>query len=181
MNIKKNDRHWALALASCLLVSSTLTSAQDDAAPPPQITFGNGERNSIAVDGLVRVDEEGAFTEVRSNGENVVKRRGNSTVVSFTNVVIEKPGWLVLHPVIDGKPDGKMVSGYAYLQAGANADTSIRLGHPAASGDKFLVMLHSDVNDDRVFDFVFVEDGVNVEDQAVFEGSRMIAHIISVP
>ena len=176
----KNNGVLALALASCLVVSSAPTSAQADAAPP-QITFGNGERNSIEIDGLVRVDEEGAFTEVRSNGEHVVKRRGNSTVVSFTNVFIEKPGWLVLHPVIDGKPDGKMVSGYAYLQAGSNENTSLRIDHPATSGDKFLVMLHSDVNDDRVFDFVFVEDGVNVEDQAVFEGSRMIAHIISVP
>ena len=42
-------------------------------------------------------------------------------------------------------------------------------------------MLHSDVDKDRVFDFVFVEDGINVEDSAVFEGTHMIAHIFSVP
>ena len=42
-------------------------------------------------------------------------------------------------------------------------------------------MLHNDVDNDRVFDFVFVEDGINVEDRAVFEGMRMIAHIFEVP
>ncbi|MEM1189974.1 MAG: hypothetical protein AAGI72_15700 [Pseudomonadota bacterium] len=170
----------SLMLTTYLVLPHGPALAQDDAAAR-QITFGNGERNLIDVVGLERGNDESPFVEERSNGESVVKRRGNSTVVSFANVVIEKPGWLVLHPVMDGRPNGKVVSGYAYLRAGANANTSIRIDHPAASGDKFLVMLHSDVNEDGVFDFVFVEDGVNVEDQAVFEGSRMIAHIISVP
>ena len=47
--------------------------------------------------------------------------------------------------------------------------------------DKFLVMLHGDVDADKVFDFVFVEDGINVEDTAIFEGTHMIAHIFAVP
>jgi hypothetical protein len=53
--------------------------------------------------------------------------------------------------------------------------------HPADAGAKYLVMLHNDVDADRVFDFVFVEDGINVEDRAVFEGTRMVAHFISLP
>ena len=55
------------------------------------------------------------------------------------------------------------------------------LNTPADAGRKFLVMLHSDVDNDHVLDFVFVEDGINVEDAAVFEGTRMIAHIFAVP
>jgi len=37
------------------------------------------------------------------------------------------------------------------------------------------------IDQDRVFDFVFVDDGINVEDTAVFEGTHMIAHIIEIP
>ena len=48
------------------------------------------------------------------------------------------------------------------------------------AGTPFLIMLHSDVNQDRTFDFVFVDER-NVLDAAVFEGSMMIAHVISAP
>jgi hypothetical protein len=47
-------------------------------------------------------------------------------------------------------------------------------------GDLYLVMLHRDVNEDGTFDFVFVDER-NVRDAAVFEGPRMIAHVISAP
>ncbi len=41
-------------------------------------------------------------------------------------------------------------------------------------------MLHRDVNEDKVFDFVFV-DPPNVLDRAVVEGSKMIARIFTSP
>ena len=107
--------------------------------------------------------------------------RANTTSISFPKVTIENAGWIVLHPVIDGRPDGDIVSGFAYLNEGQSADVMVKIQHPASAGDKFLVMLHSDVDQDRVFDFVFVEDGINVEDTAVFEGTRMIAHVIALP
>ena len=44
----------------------------------------------------------------------------------------------------------------------------------------FLVMLHRDVNENREFDFVFVDER-NVSDKAVFEGAKMIAHPIAAP
>ena len=43
-----------------------------------------------------------------------------------------------------------------------------------------IVMLHSDSNSNKIYDFVFV-DAVNVMDKAVFEGNMMIAHALSVP
>jgi hypothetical protein len=49
-----------------------------------------------------------------------------------------------------------------------------------AAGDMFLVMLHRDVNENREFDFVFVDER-NVVDAAVFEGTKMIAHPIAAP
>lgn len=168
----------AFVLAS--LVLSAPMQAQDD-IPAPQITFGNGAENAIEVAGLTHEHGGETFSEMRIDGANVSAFRGTSSSITFSGVTIEKAGWLVLHPVVDGRPNGDMVSGFAYLNAGQNEDVSIQIDHPATAGDKFLVMLHSDVDEDRVFDFVFVEDGINVEDSAVFEGSRMIAHVIEVP
>ncbi len=44
----------------------------------------------------------------------------------------------------------------------------------------FIVMLHRDVNENQVFDFVFVDER-NVLDKAVFESTKMIAHPFAAP
>lgn len=170
----------ALALALASLVCATPTLAQEQEASP-QITMGNGDANMIQVDGITRQEADAPFSEVRVDGTNVSTFRANTTAVTFPEVVIARNGWLVLHPVIDGRPNGDMVSGFTYLPQGTNEDVTIRIDHPADAGDKFLVMLHADKDEDRVLDFVFVEDGINVEDTAVFEGTHMIAHIFALP
>lgn len=170
----------ALTLLTAALLSTACASAQDT-APAPQITMGNGASNAIIMDGLSLVDGETTFSQVRVDGDVVKSFRATSTAINIPEVTIEKNGWVVLHPVIDGRPDGDMVAGFTYVSAGQNTDVTIQVDHPADPGDKFLVMLHSDVDEDRVFDFVFVEDGINVEDTAVFEGTHMIAHVFAVP
>lgn len=176
----KNMTSSVFAVLAMTLLTSGCVAAQE-APQAPKITMGNGEFNSIQIEGLKREATDMIFSDMRINGANVTTRRGNSTALIFDEVLIDKAGWIVLHPVIDGKPNGDMVSGFAYLNAGLNRNVPLRTDHPADKDDKFLVMLHSDVDEDHVFDFVFVEDGINVEDKAVFEGSHMIAHIISVP
>lgn len=159
---------------------SACATAQEE-APAPQMTLGNGTLNMIQIEGLTRSESVSQFSEVRVDGDAVYVFRGDSTAITFPKVVIETPGFIVLHPVIDGRPNGDMVSGFAYLDAGETEDVTLQIDHPADVGTKFLVMLHSDTNGDRVLDFNFVEDGINVADTAVFEGSKMIAHIFAVP
>lgn len=172
-------RHLAvLALLSSSLCG--LSSAQE-APAVPQITMGNGANNAIQIEGLVRAADVKSFSQVRIDGDAMSSFRADSTSIVFPEVTIERNGWVVLHPVIDGRPNGDMVSGFSYLEAGTHADVTLRIDHPADPGDKFLVMLHGDVDEDKVFDFVFVEDGINVEDTAVFEGTHMIAHVFAVP
>ena len=171
----------ALSAAAAAILCVACASAQEDAPAAPQMTIGNGEANAIIMDGLQLVEAEKVFSQVRVDGDQVTSFRGTTTAITFPEVTIESNGWVVLHPVIDGRPDGDMVSGFTYVGAGTNEDVSIQVDHPADPGDRFLVMLHNDVDNDRVFDFVFVEDGINVEDRAVFEGMRMIAHIFEVP
>ena len=168
------------ALISIAIISSCAVQAEETSTTP-KMTMGNGERNMIQIDGLKRATTNTIFSDIRVNDADVITRRGHATTLTFSEVLIDKAGWIVLHPIVNGRPDGDMVSGFAYLDAGLNKDVTLNTDHPAKKDDKFLVMLHSDVDEDRVFDFVFVEDGINVEDKAVFEGTRMIAHIISVP
>ena len=44
----------------------------------------------------------------------------------------------------------------------------------------FIVMLHRDANENKVLDFVFIDE-TNVMDLAVFEGTKMIGHAIAAP
>jgi hypothetical protein len=175
MHIKR-----ALSFALSIAFISGTATAQET-PERSQITMGNGTANAIQVEGLTRQNGKSIASEVRVDGTDVSTLRANTTAVTFPAVTIEKAGWIVLHPVIDGRPDGDIVSGFTYLNPGQSENVTIRIQHPADAGDRFLAMLHSDVDQDRVFDFVFVEDGINVEDTAVFEGTRMIAHLIALP
>ena len=156
-------------------------AAKGKAATAPQITMGNGKRNSIQMQGMTRAEGVTQFSESRVNNGVTSRFRGDSVALTFPEVVIEDTGFLVLHPVMDSRPNGDVVSGFAYLQAGRNRDVTIHMNTPADPGRKFMVMLHSDVDKDRVLDFVFVEDGINVEDTAVLEGTTLVGHVFAVP
>ena len=135
---------------------SSLSFAAEEAPPP---TMGNGESNWIIVEGAKRDGATLTFPEVRIDGN----------------------GWLVLHPFEDGEPNGGIYAGSTYLASGTNADVSVTLHAEPNAGDLFIVMLHSDADDDRRFDFVFVGDTGHVEDRAVFEGNKMIGHVYPAP
>lgn len=176
-----------LAITACAPESQTETSVETETAktetakPAPKITMGNGEKNAIQISGLKRIAGVTPFAVQRNDNGLAQSFRGDSTALVFPEIVIEKAGFLVLHPIVDGKPNGDMVSAFTYLEAGQHKDVTIRIDHPADTGEKFMVMLHTDVNQDQVLDFVFVEDGVNVEDMAVFEGNKIIAQIFAIP
>lgn len=171
---------WTHGLVLGALLSACAT-AQEEAAPTQISSMGNGEANMIQIEGVTRAPGVAQFSEVRVDGDAVYMFRGDSTAITFPKVVIEQPGFLVLHPVMDGRPNGDMVSGFTYLDAGETTDVTIQIDHPADVGTMFLVMMHTDVDRDHVLDFTFVEDGINVADTAVSEGSKMIAHIFAVP
>ena len=70
--------------------------------------------------------------------------------------------------------------GVTYLGGGDNHNVEISVQPEPSSGDRFIVMLHRDVDENRDFDFAFVDE-VSVVDRAVFEGRTMIAHAIPAP
>ena len=124
----------------------------------PKITLGNGDQNWILVDAVQRSDSTLTFAEVNIDGN----------------------GWLVMHPFENGKPNGDKYVAASYVENGKNTNVDIKVHKGIETGENFIVMLHRDINENKVLDFVFVND-TDVMDAAVFEGTKMIAHIISAP
>ena len=173
-------RNWTLITAAVTLGIGAAATAQEQSDAAPAMSIGNGEANWIVVDGLKRAYSE-TYVEQRLTNETTALRRGDGVTLVVPEVHIEGDGWLVMHPFIGGSPNGDYVAGYTFVESGTKRDVAITLNPAPKSGDMYIIMLHSDVNEDRVFDFVFVEDGINVEDRAVFEGSVMVAHAVAVP
>lgn len=123
---------------------------QEAAMDHSKIVTGNGEHNYIILEGATR--EGNTFT--------------------FKEAVIDKPGFLVLHPFKDGHPVQTEYVGAVPVKTGSNIDVDVPLSVDIASGDMFIVMLHYDMNEDEIFDF---NDGVTVPDAPVFEGNTLVA------
>jgi hypothetical protein len=151
-----------IELVAALAVSLFLIGCQSAPAPEaestPKISFGDGDANWIVTEHARREGATFTFSEVRIDGN----------------------GWLVMHPFENGRPNGMIYAGATYLHNGTNENVEITVDSDPAAGDMFLVMLHRDVNENREFDFVFVDER-NVVDEAVFEGTKMIAHPIAAP
>lgn len=145
-----------IAGLAALGLSFTAAQAQSDAAPERSI--GNGSKNWITTEGVQRQDGTLTFSEVQIDGN----------------------GWLVIHPFEDGAPNGDKYVASTYVKDGKNSNVSIKVHKGLQTGEMFIVMLHRDVNENQVLDFVFVDE-LNVMDTAVFEGSRMIGHAIPAP
>lgn len=125
---------------------------------PANFSMGNGESNWIKTEGATR----------------------DGKVLTFKEVNISGNGWLVMHPFENGAPNGDKYVAATYVEKGVNKDVEIEVHKGAETGEMFIVMLHHDLNENGIFDFVFVDDR-NVMDRAVFEGPRMIGHAIPSP
>ena len=137
------------------LVFTAMNALGEETSKP---TMGNGDSNWIDVQGVTR----------------------HGSVLTFPEVQIDGNGWLVIHPFENGAPNGDKYVASTYLDSGKNTDVDIEVFKGLETGEMFIVMLHRDVNENKVLDFVFVDDQ-NVLDVAVFEGSTMIGHAIPAP
>ncbi len=146
------------ALLTILLLTLGGPAANAQSEERAAFSMGNGEDNWITIEGVTR-----------DNG-----------TLTFSEIQIDGDGWLVIHPFEDGAPNGDKYVGATFLKNGKNSDVSIEVYKGLTAGEKMIVMLHSDSNENEVFDFVFVDER-NVMDRAVFEGSTMIGHVIPAP
>jgi hypothetical protein len=148
-------RKTIFATSLALLCSLSLHAEETE---KPAFSMGNGTENWIDVAGVTRID----------------------SVLTFPEVQIDGNGWLVIHPFENGKPNGDKYVAKTYLENGKNENVEIDVLKGLTANEMFIVMLHRDSNENKVLDFIFVDD-TNVLDRAVFEGSRMIGHAIPAP
>ena len=146
-------RHSVGSIALTIVLSLGAQSARAQS-----ISMGNGASNWISVEDVERSGGTLTFREVRIDGD----------------------GWLVIHPFEDGAPNGDKYVASTFLESGSNEDVEITVHKGLARGEMFIVMLHSDSNENGILDFVFVDER-NVMDRAVFEGDVMIGHAIPAP
>jgi len=145
-------------IRSVILSCSVLTATIAQAEPAPKINIGNGENNWIITEGVKRDESTLTFSEVNIDGD----------------------GWLVMHPFENGAPNGDKYVAATFVANGKNNNVEIKVHKGISTGEMFIVMLHKDSNQNKIFDFVFVDD-VNVMDRAVFEGNTMIGHAMAAP
>ncbi len=148
----------AKSIMAVLVLTLGHTGAFAQADQQPQPSIGNGTKNWINVEGVTR--DQGTLT--------------------FSEVQIDGNGWLVIHPFEGGAPNGDKYVAATFLENGKNLNVNIQVYKGLTSGEMFIVMLHRDSNENKVFDFVFVDEQ-NVMDRAVFEGSTMIGHAMAAP
>jgi len=149
----------AKTLSAALLALLTVSTGVFSEEPAPgAFSMGNGDENWIKTEGATRDGKTLTFKEVQINGN----------------------GWLVMHPFENGAPNGDKYVAATYVESGINQDVDIEVYKGVATGEMYIVMLHRDLNENGVFDFVFVDDA-NVMDRAVFEGPRMIGHAVAAP
>lgn len=152
------DEYVQPAPSSAEIEVDAEVDAEADAEASPEITLANGEKNWIVIDGVTRDNKTLTFPEVHINGN----------------------GWLVMHPFENGKPNGDKYVAASFLENGTNKNVAIKVHKGVEAGEMFIVMLHRDVNENKVFDFVFTSD-TGVMDAAVFEGATMVAHVVQAP
>jgi hypothetical protein len=148
----------SLAMTLAVLLPMSFAGAETQKPAPAPFSMGNGDSNWIQTEDASR----------------------QGKILTFKEVHIEGNGWLVMHPFEDGAPNGDKYVAATYLDSGTNKDVDIEVYRGVSSGEMFVVMLHRDLNENGVFDFVFIDEQ-NVMDRAVFEGSRMIGHAVPAP
>ncbi|MEM9233749.1 MAG: hypothetical protein AAGA69_05865 [Pseudomonadota bacterium] len=142
----------AVSLTGCSNADEPSADTEPYAEPTEaaQIRTGNGDANFIVLDSATR----------------------DGATFTFPEVMIDAPGWLVMHPFADGQPVPTVYVGATLLAAGLNTDVQLTVTTEPETGEMFVVMLHYDVNEDGIFDF---NDGITVPDRPVFEGETLVA------
>ncbi|MFK8048382.1 MAG: hypothetical protein AB8B81_08115 [Halioglobus sp.] len=140
------------------LIIGLLAASLSYAEKPEAFSMGNGENNWIQTAGATR----------------------DGKVITYPEVHIDGNGWLVMHPFENGAPNGDKYVAYTFVESGTSKDVEIEVLKGVETGEMFIVMLHRDLNENGVLDFIFIDD-TNVQDRAVFEGPRMIGHAVPAP
>ena len=73
--------------------------------------------------------------------------------VWIPSALIDKPGFVVLHAVVDGQVVVPASIGNAYIEAGTTENVEITADYPLKAGEDYIAMLHYDTDGDGTYSF----------------------------
>ena len=77
----------------------------------------------------------------------------NGAVVVVPSVLIDQPGFIVIHEVLDGQVVVPQSIGNAYLEAGTTENVEITADYALVEGEDYILMLHYDTDGNGVYTF----------------------------
>lgn len=103
------------------------------------VAFAGATLASPALADHLNIMEEGIATD--------------GATVTVPSVLIDKPGFIVLHTVVDGEVTVPASIGHAYLEAGTTENVEITADYPLENGEDYIAMLHYDTNGNGEYEF----------------------------
>ncbi|MGZ9811850.1 DUF7282 domain-containing protein [Pseudoroseicyclus sp. H15] len=94
--------------------------------------------------------------------------------VTVPEVMIDQPGFLVVHDMVDGSPVVPASIGHTYLEAGMNTDVAVQIDETFSSDNQYMLMLHYDTDGDGVYSF---GEGMTDVDTPVMEGDAPVTAV----
>lgn len=134
-------------LRSC--AQSRGNESPDATLKPESRTMRNALKIAVIATGILAAGPALAdHLNIESEG---IATDGNKVMVP--SVLIDEPGFVVLHAVVDGNPIIPASIGHAYVEAGTTSDVTVEADYPLVDGEDFIAMLHYDTNGNGAYEF----------------------------
>lgn len=96
------------------------------------------------------------------------------TAVTVEKVLLDQPGYAVVHEEKDGKP-GAVIGASAFLEKGEHSDVEVKLGRGTRDGETLVVMIHAEKNSNKTF-----EESADPPTESVLGGPIMAELVIDI-
>ncbi|NDV01753.1 DUF7282 domain-containing protein [Pseudoroseicyclus tamaricis] len=93
----------------------------------------------------------------------------SSNQIIVPEVMVDEPGFIVVHRMEDGAPVVPQSIGHAYVDAGTSDDVVIDLDEPLMADEQYTLMLHYDTDGDGTYSFG--EGMTDVDTPVVMDGA----------
>ena len=139
--------------------SASAMEMMEDAASDAVVDIAAGA--AAAAGALAEGAEELAenvsdIAEDLTMGPNMIMLAGATAggmTVTVPDVMIDQPGFLVVHNMVDGEPVVPASIGHTYIEAGTTNDVAVEIDEAFSADEQYMLMLHYDTDGDGVYSF----------------------------
>ncbi|MCA0919055.1 hypothetical protein [Pseudooceanicola nanhaiensis] len=110
----------------------------------------------------------GAASAAETAGIDVTGATFTPGEITFPEVTIDQPGYLVVHEIVDGKPVVPESVGHMLIEEGTTDNVTVPIEGGVKNGADYIAMLHYETNGNTTYDF---KGGDTLEDGPVTAAS----------